>query len=103
VKAIKQCFKSIFKNSMKTFFYSFAILFFSFCAKAQENNLFTVGFKKNSLSKILGEQRKVWIHIPNSHGGNENTGNEHYPVRHRSVLDLLRPWHHSRPGPNLFD
>jgi uncharacterized protein len=80
VKAIKQCFKSIFKNSMKIFFYSFAILFFSFGAKAQENNLFTVGFEKSSLSKILGEQRKVWIHIPNSHGGNENTGNEHYPV-----------------------
>jgi uncharacterized protein len=65
---------------MKTFFYSFAILLFSFCAKAQENNPFTIGFEKSSPSKILGEQRKVWVHIPNSNGGNENTGKGRYPV-----------------------
>ena len=65
---------------MKTFFYSFTILLFSFCAKAQENNPFIVGFEKISPSKILGEQRKVWIHIPNSNGGNENTGKGRYPV-----------------------
>ena len=65
---------------MKIFFYSFTILLFSFCAKAQKNNLFTVGFEKSSPSKILGEQRKVWIHIPNSNGGNENIGKGHYPV-----------------------
>jgi len=65
---------------MKTFFYSFAMLLFSFCAKAQGNNPFTIGFEKSSPSKILGEQRKVWIHIPNSNGGNENTGKGRYPV-----------------------
>jgi uncharacterized protein len=65
---------------MKTFFYSLAILLFSFCAKAQENSPFTSGFEKISASKILGEQRKVWIHIPNSNGGNENTGKGRYPV-----------------------
>jgi predicted alpha/beta superfamily hydrolase len=63
---------------MKTFFCSLTILLFSFCAKAQENSPFTTGFEKSSPSKILGEQRKVWIHIPKSIGG--NTGNEHYPV-----------------------
>jgi hypothetical protein len=65
---------------MKTFFYSLAILLFSFCAKAQENNPFTTGFEKYSPSEILGEQRKVWIHIPNVNGGNENTGKGRYPV-----------------------
>lgn len=65
---------------MKAFFYSLVLLLFSFCSKAQENNPFTIGFEKSSLSKILGEQRKVWIHIPNSNGGNENTGEGRYPV-----------------------
>ncbi|HMJ45907.1 MAG TPA: alpha/beta hydrolase-fold protein [Ferruginibacter sp.] len=65
---------------MKTFLYSFTILLFSFCAQAQENSAFTTGFEKSTSSKILGEQRKVWIHIPNSNGGNENTGKGSYPV-----------------------
>jgi len=65
---------------MKTFFCSFTLLLCSFYTKAQENNPFTVGFEKSSLSNILGEQRKVWIHIPNSNGGNENTVKGNYPV-----------------------
>jgi predicted alpha/beta superfamily hydrolase len=80
LEATRQYFKPGFKNSVKTFFCSVAILLFSFCAKAQENNPFTIGFEKSSPSKILGEQRKVWIHIPNSNGGNENTGKGRYPV-----------------------
>jgi uncharacterized protein len=79
-EAGKQYSKLNTEYSMKTFFYSFAILLFSFCAKAQENNPFTIGFEKSSPSKILGEQRKVWVHIPNSNGGNENTGKGRYPV-----------------------
>jgi len=70
----------IFRNCMKTIIYSFAMLLFSFCVQAQENNPFTIGFEKSSPSKILGEQRKVWIHIPNSNGGNETTGKGRYPV-----------------------
>jgi uncharacterized protein len=65
---------------MRTFFYSFAMLLFSFCAKAQENNPFTTGFEKSTQSKILGEQRNVWIHIPKVNGGNDNTGKGRYPV-----------------------
>lgn len=34
--------------------------------------------KKTSASKILNQERKVWIHIPNSKGG--NTAKGHYPV-----------------------
>jgi predicted alpha/beta superfamily hydrolase len=65
---------------MKTFFCFFTILLFSFCAKAQENNPFTIGFEISSPSKILGEQRTVWIHIPNSNGGSEKTYKGRYPV-----------------------
>jgi uncharacterized protein len=72
--------KSIFKNAMKTFFCSFIILLFSYWTKAQENNPFNTGFEKSFPSKILGQQRKIWIHLPNSNGGNENTGKGRYPV-----------------------
>ena len=65
---------------MKPLFYAFAMILFSFCAKAQEINPFITGFEKSSTSKTLSEQRKVWIHIPNSNGGNENTGKGRYPV-----------------------
>lgn len=65
---------------MKTFFYFCALFIFSFCAKAQENSPFTVGFEESISSKILGEQRKIWIHIPNSNGGNKIIGTERYPV-----------------------
>jgi uncharacterized protein len=65
---------------MKTLFCYFTILLFSFSVKAQENNPFTTGFEKNLSSKILGEQRKAWIHIPTSNGGTGNTGKERYPV-----------------------
>ncbi|MCW3110451.1 MAG: hypothetical protein JWQ09_4957 [Segetibacter sp.] len=58
----------------------FCFLLFIFYPKAQENNSFSVGFEKSTLSKILGEKRKVWIHIPNQNGGNGNTGKVHYPV-----------------------
>lgn len=65
---------------MKTLFYSVALLFFSFSIKAQENNTFTIGHEESFQSKILGEQRKIWIHIPNSNGGNTITNKDHYPV-----------------------
>jgi uncharacterized protein len=48
--------------------------------EAQENDPFTIGFEKSSPSKILSEQRKVWIHIPNSNGGNDKIKKGPYPV-----------------------
>lgn len=80
MQAARQRAKSIFKNAMKTLFYFVAMLVFSFCAKAQENNPFTTGFEKSLSSKILDEQRKVWIHIPTSNGGSGNNGKGRYPV-----------------------
>lgn len=52
----------------------------SFCIKAQENSPFTTGFEETISSKILGQQRKVWIHIPNSNGGNKIKDRGNYPV-----------------------
>ena len=79
-EASRQYAKSFFKKAMKTLFYSVVMLVFSFCAKAQENNPFTTGFEKRLPSKILDEQRTVWIHIPTSNGGIGNTGKGRYPV-----------------------
>jgi predicted alpha/beta superfamily hydrolase len=47
---------------------------------AQENSPFTTGFEETISSKILGQQRKVWIHIPNSNGGNKIKDRGNYPV-----------------------
>ena len=65
---------------MKTFFYSVALFMLSFCMQAQENSPFTTGFEETISSKILGQQRKVWIHIPNSNGGNKIKDRGNYPV-----------------------
>jgi predicted alpha/beta superfamily hydrolase len=65
---------------MKTFFYTLIILLFSICANAQQNGPIANGFEKSTVSKILGEKRTVWIHIPNINGGNEKNGKERYPV-----------------------
>ncbi len=70
---------------MKTFLCSITILLFSLSIQAQENNPFITGFEKSAPSKILGEQRTVWIHIPTINGGNENTDKGRYPVIY--VLD----------------
>ncbi|KUJ62005.1 hypothetical protein AR687_10645 [Flavobacteriaceae bacterium CRH] len=70
---------------MKTLFYSFAFLLLSFCVKAQENSPFITGFEETISSKILGQERKVWIHIPKSNGGNKIKDRGRYPVIY--VLD----------------
>ncbi len=65
---------------MKLYIFYFALILFSFSAKAQENNPFSIGFEKSSASTILGEQRKVWIHIPYSKEGNDTSAKGPYPV-----------------------
>jgi predicted alpha/beta superfamily hydrolase len=65
---------------MKIGIYCVSILFFSFCARAQQSNVFISGFEKGMPSIILGSQRIVWIHIPNRNAVNKNNGKEHYPV-----------------------
>lgn len=65
---------------MKSFYFLIFFLLFSFCIHAQENSPFNTGFEEKISSKILGQERKVWIHIPNSNGGNKIKDKGHYPV-----------------------
>lgn len=65
---------------MKTFFYFLTLFVFAFSVNAQGNGPVAMGFEESFTSKILGEQRKVWIHIPNSNGGNKVTTNGRYSV-----------------------
>lgn len=68
------------QKTMKTFFYSVAFFILTYCMQAQENSPFTTGFEETISSKILGQERKVWIHIPNSNGGNKIKDRGNYPV-----------------------
>lgn len=65
---------------MKSFFCLIVFFFVSFYAKAQENSPFISGMEETIPSKILGQKRKVWIHIPQSNGGNKIKDRGHYPV-----------------------
>jgi predicted alpha/beta superfamily hydrolase len=69
----------------KLVFCFFLFLLTSLCVHAQENSPFTTGFEETIPSKILSQQRKIWIHIPNSNGGNKIKDRGHYPVVY--VLD----------------
>lgn len=70
---------------MKSFFYFIVLFLCSFYVHAQENSPFRTGFEETIPSKILGQQRKIWIHIPNSNGGDKVKGRGNYPVVY--VLD----------------
>lgn len=65
---------------MKSLYFSILFLLFSFCIHAQENSPFNTGFEETLPSKIMGQERKVWIHIPNTNGGNKIKDKGHYPV-----------------------
>src|ERR1700677_2239018 len=69
----------------KVVFCFFLFLLTSLCVHAQENSPFTTGFEETVPSKILNQQRKIWIHIPNSNGGNKVKDKGKYPVVY--VLD----------------
>lgn len=65
---------------MKLFSCSILFLLFSFGVHAQENSPFTTGFADSIPSKILGQKRTIWVHIPNSNGGNKIKDRGNYPV-----------------------
>ena len=66
---------------MRTRIYiSVILLFIGLVSGAQQSSPFISGFEKTMPSVILGSQRTVWIHIPNSNGGNEKTSKGSYPV-----------------------
>jgi predicted alpha/beta superfamily hydrolase len=64
---------------MKKLLFSLLLIGFSFFAKAQSDNKITIGTIETINSKILNEDRKVWIYVPDGYTkGAPKT--ENYPV-----------------------
>ena len=73
--------KNFSKNTAIRFLLStLSLLSFSYRANAQENSPFTTGFEQTIPSKIMGQNRKLWIHIPTSNGGDKIKNRGNYPV-----------------------
>jgi predicted alpha/beta superfamily hydrolase len=64
---------------MKTLFITFALLLFSFCLKAQNDEYITIGKKEVITSKVLNENRTLWIYTPNKTSQSSNP-DKRYPV-----------------------
>jgi uncharacterized protein len=56
-----------------------ALILFSFCAIAQFENKIVIGTIDSINSKVLNEQRKFWVYVPDA-GSNNIYENEKYPV-----------------------
>ncbi len=69
---------------MKTVFITFAFVLFSFCLNAQNEKYITIGTKEVITSKVLNENRTLWIYTPNITSQNPNP-DKRYPVLY--VLD----------------
>jgi predicted alpha/beta superfamily hydrolase len=65
---------------MKSFYSSLILLLLSFFVQAQNYDRFSTGFSETISSKILGEDREILIHIPNSNGGSKIKDRGRYPV-----------------------
>lgn len=64
---------------MKQLLFSLLFIGFTFLTKAQSDNKITVGTIETIHSKILNEDRKVWIHVPDGYIKGK-AKKEHYPV-----------------------
>ncbi len=64
---------------MKTIFITFALLLFSFCLKAQNDENITIGKKEVITSKVLNENRSLWVYTPNFTSQNPDL-DKRYPV-----------------------
>jgi predicted alpha/beta superfamily hydrolase len=65
---------------MKKLILSILVSLFSICAFAQKDNKVTIGIIDSLQSKILGEQRKIWVYLPNGDGANDLYSSQKYPV-----------------------
>jgi predicted alpha/beta superfamily hydrolase len=64
---------------MRKLFFFILIAVIAFTAKAQNDNKIVIGKIDSVYSKILNEQRKVWIYTPGMTSGNQDIS-QHYPV-----------------------
>ncbi len=64
---------------MKTICLTFALLVFSFCLKAQNDENITIGKKEVITSKVLNENRTLWIYTPSITSQSPNP-DKRYPV-----------------------
>ncbi|MCV9926975.1 alpha/beta hydrolase-fold protein [Flavobacterium sp. LS1R49] len=64
---------------MKQLLFSLLFVGSSFLAKAQSDNKITIGTIETIKSKILNEDRQVWIHVPDGYIKGQQK-KEHYPV-----------------------
>lgn len=64
---------------MKYFIPFICLIVISFAATAQTDNKIIIGKVDSVYSTILGEERKVWVYVPNMNAGNRNTS-QRYPV-----------------------
>jgi predicted alpha/beta superfamily hydrolase len=62
---------------MKKLTLSLLTAFFSMCALAQKDNKVTIGTIDSIQSKILNEQRKIWVYVPSSWNADSK---QRYPV-----------------------
>lgn len=62
---------------MKKLILSVLTAFFSLCALAQKDNKVTIGTIDSIQSKILNEQRKIWVYVPSSWTADSK---QRYPV-----------------------
>jgi predicted alpha/beta superfamily hydrolase len=62
---------------MKKLTLSVFTAFFSLCALAQKDNKVTIGTIDSIQSKVLNEQRKIWVYVPSSWHADSK---QRYPV-----------------------
>lgn len=64
---------------MKTILISSVLLLLSFCVNAQNNESITIGKKETVYSRVLNEDRKIWIYTPDITSQNVSP-DKRYPV-----------------------
>lgn len=64
---------------MKSIFISAILLLLSFCVNAQNGEIITIGKKETIYSKVLNENRTLWVYTPNSTSPIPNP-DKRYPV-----------------------
>jgi len=71
--------KTKIRTIMKSIVITYVLLIFSFCLKAQNDENITIGKKEVIPSKVLNENRTLWIYTPNITSKSPNS-DKRYPV-----------------------